>query len=207
MGKKKKALTLIEVIVTMAVMSLVSIIIFTVFFTNNKMITKSEIKSELQSEADSFSEKIIKFGSQAISIGELSINGLSGSYNASTEQNIITTTNDSFNINELTLELPPKDYNLCEITNSSQVVQCKLTWDSNDKTLNWLDRNGNNYILCKNVKAVEMNFLGYNGSDLLKDAKGIEIKVEFEKKKGGQTVTYEISNKIYFRNNQYKDFV
>lgn len=68
---KKRGLTLIELLITLGIISVVFTTIFSLFITNYKSLNKSQLEVELQSEAQKFVEKITNKVLQANKISEL----------------------------------------------------------------------------------------------------------------------------------------
>ncbi|MEL7598423.1 MAG: prepilin-type N-terminal cleavage/methylation domain-containing protein, partial [Clostridiaceae bacterium] len=68
---KKRGLTLIELLITLGIISVVFTTIFSLFITNYKSLNKSQLEVELQSEAQKSMEKITNKVLQANKISEL----------------------------------------------------------------------------------------------------------------------------------------
>ena len=64
-NKKRDGVTLIELIITLAIMSIVTGLIFFFYFTNQKKISEIEIKSDLQYEAKTVLDNISKIAMES----------------------------------------------------------------------------------------------------------------------------------------------
>lgn len=212
MRKTRRGFTLVEIIVTMAIMALVATVIFTIFFTNNNMLKNTEIKSELQRDGDEIAEKFVKYGSQSVclnSIGE----GLGSEIDYETKRQRINEfiTNlpedDGYSTIKKISLLVPKN-NIDQVTTYGNCDRYDLVFDNNKL---WIENNdgvlNNKELLSENIEKIGIKLIGFDSNcEHLKDVKGISLKVKFKKKKGNNDeITYELTNDINFRNNQYKD--
>ncbi|MDU1412361.1 MAG: type II secretion system protein [Clostridium sp.] len=83
-NKKRNGVTLIELVIALAIMSIVTGLIFFFYFTNQKKISEIEIKSDLQYEAKTVLDNISKVAMESTdakwndSIMELCFNGVDG---------------------------------------------------------------------------------------------------------------------------------
>lgn len=83
-NKKRDGVTLIELVITLGIMSIVTGLIFFFYFTNQKKISEIEIKSELQYEAKTVLDNISKVAMESTgamwseSTMELCFNGVDG---------------------------------------------------------------------------------------------------------------------------------
>lgn len=76
MKRKKKAFTLIEMIITLAITIMIIEIVSSIFITGNKVFSDSDIKSTLQIEAQKIQETISDIGMEAVNIRSVSRNEL-----------------------------------------------------------------------------------------------------------------------------------
>lgn len=218
MKKTRKGFTLVEIMITMAIMAIVSTVIFTIFFTNNKMLTKAELKSDLQRDGDEISEKFVQYGSQSVCINSISGGSLvPGGIDYGTSYNQSNTYisglpkesrgSDYHKVNKISLLVPKSGKDV--IRGVSECNRYTLILDGNKLGIDSNNNDSisdNEVILSENVEDVSIKLLGFKGpTGKLKDAKGISLKVKFKKEKGKNEVTYELTNDIIFRNNQYKD--
>lgn len=83
-NKKRDGVTLIELVITLGIMSIVTGLIFFFYFTNQKKISEIEIKSDLQYEAKTVLDNISKVAMESTdakwndSTMELCFNGVDG---------------------------------------------------------------------------------------------------------------------------------
>lgn len=68
MTNKTKGFTLIEVLVTLALTSMILGLIYSIMHTNNLSLIETDIKSTLQAEAEDMQRNISKYGMQAMEI-------------------------------------------------------------------------------------------------------------------------------------------
>lgn len=220
MRKTRRGFTLVEIIVTMAIMALVATVIFTIFFTNNNMLKNTEIKSELQRDGDEISEKFVKYGSQSICLNSIGRGLGQGIDNGSSNTEIgnfikrvpwdTKHPNDGYGIiYKISLLVPKSDKD--EVRLHDDYAEYNLLLDGNKLGIDDNDDgvlNNNEELLSENVEKIGVKLIGFNDNCReLKDVKGISLKVKFKKKKGKNEITYELTNDINFRNNQYKDKV
>ena len=212
MKKTRRGFTLVEIIVTMAIMALVATVIFTIFFTNNNMLKKTEIKSELQRDGDEIAEKFVKYGSQSICLNSIR-GGLDPGIDYETCYddinryiNNLPKKDGYVTINKISLWIPNSNREEVEDRSDCTVYNLihennKLRIENNDGVLN------NEELLSENVEEISIKLIGFDANCTeLRYVKGISLKVKFKKKKGNNDeITYELTNDINFRNNQYKD--
>ena len=74
MKKKKKAFTLLELILTLGITLVVIATIYTFFLSNTKTMKSTEINTDLQAEAQKIQSEFLKYGTEAK--GVYSINGI-----------------------------------------------------------------------------------------------------------------------------------
>ena len=68
MKKKAKGMTLIEVIISMAILSIVVSVIYLFFFSSNRILSDADVKEQLQSEGHKIEDKITTLGMEASNI-------------------------------------------------------------------------------------------------------------------------------------------
>lgn len=73
MKKKKKAFTLLELIITLSITLIVLGTIYTFFLSNTKTMKTAEINTDLQAESQKIESELLKYGTEAKGI--VSING------------------------------------------------------------------------------------------------------------------------------------
>ena len=85
MKKKKKAFTLMEVILALSISTIVLGLIGTFFYVNNNSLIKTNIKSDLQKEGEAIQNQLIKVAQQSKDIKSIEIAGGMTLVDASTE--------------------------------------------------------------------------------------------------------------------------
>lgn len=68
LGKKKKGVTLIELVIALGLLSIISTLIFSFFFINKKKLDEVSIKADLQYEAKVAMDTISKYAMDATSV-------------------------------------------------------------------------------------------------------------------------------------------
>ena len=205
MNKKAKGMTLIEVVISMAILSVVFSVIYLFFFSSNRILSDADVKEQLQSEGHKIEDKITTLGmatSNIIDIKDPHNNSLmdlkEGNVKA-VKFNIVTTnTNDSIINKEVIVKYD-------EVNKS---IYCGESIDPNIMTngsisgLTLLSSNVESF----QIKSTEVDKKVTPAAGTLpvvkklKETKSIEIILTLSKKKGYSNITNEISTEIKFRN-------
>lgn len=192
MKNKKKAFTLIELIITLALTSLILGVIYTFFITNTKSLSKIEINSELQNESQIIQNQLLEYGAQAKGI--YSLNGNEVKSNNMLYKDILDSTG-KIEVNEIVFEVAEDKY--------------YFKVDESNKTLYLTKNNEASKVLSTNVIEFKIRPLDYRmkfdessheNKGNLYEANGIEISFILNMKKGYSNVTIPASIIVKFRN-------
>ena len=185
MKNKKRAFTLIELIITLALTSLILGVIYPFFITNTKSLSKIEIISELQNE-------LLEYGAEAKGI--YSLNGNEVKSNNMLYKDILDSTG-KIEVNEVVFEVAEDKY--------------YFKVDESNKTLYLSKNNEVSKVLSTNVIEFKIRPLDYRmkfdessheNKGNLYEANGIEISFILNMKKGYSNVTIPSSIIVKFRN-------
>ena len=212
LNSKKKGFTLVEMIIVLAITVIISGVIFTIFFTNTKILTSTEIKSDISNEKNDIQEKIFNIGSQSVSIDSIT-DTMSNVYDKDKKYDNITNIS-SIQVEEIRLRVPnesdptnPYVY-IFKYDNVNKVLSVKLEDGDID---NIIMVGKDEKILSKNVESFGITLLDYqsyqNEVDESKKelytigkAPGFKVEVTLKKKKGYAENTDKFSSIIKFRN-------
>jgi prepilin-type N-terminal cleavage/methylation domain-containing protein len=189
-----KGMTVVELLVAIAIFSVVTAITYSVYISNTKIVSKTDTKAMLQSEAQYIQQTITKIGMQSSGI-----------------ESIIATpiTNDS----EFRgyYEVARMDVKSIDENNDNVIYRFKIdnknSKDKDIKTLKIekLDQTNKTVIsenvLSENIRTFKIKPIP-NIEDInkIKGSKSIEVYIGLNKKKGFSDVDYNISTLITFRN-------
>lgn len=170
--RKEKGFTLVEVLITLAILGIILPIIFTFFLTNYKTLNKSEIEVEVQTQAEKAIEKITNIAIES--------------------SNVIISTEGTDEKIDNSVEYLKLSKNL--------VMEHIFTVEDNKLMLKTIDNgvdkgkieiaNFVEYVICKEITIISAG---------VTKVIGIEIEIAFERgiKENEDKI---IKNKIYFRN-------
>ena len=200
MKKKAKGMTLIEVVISMAILSIVFGVIYLFFFSSNRILSDADVKEQLQSEGHIIEDKITTLGMEASNI--IAINDSHNDLMGSREGDVRAV---KFNI--LT-----KDATTDAIFNKEVIVK----YDEGNKSIYYGESTEptimtNNSIsgltlLSSNVENFTINSTEINNSATtaemksFQDTKSIQVNIILNKRKGYSDVTRKVSTVINFRN-------
>jgi prepilin-type N-terminal cleavage/methylation domain-containing protein len=189
-----KGMTVVELLVAIAIFSVVTAITYSVYISNTKIVSKTDTKAMLQSEAQYIQQTITKIGMQSSGI-----------------ESIIATpiTNDS----EFRgyYEVARMDVKSIDENNDNVIYRFKIdNKNSKDKDIKTLKieklDETNKTVISKNVLSENIRTFKIkpipNIEDInkIKASKSIEVYIGLNKKKGFSDVDYNISTLITFRN-------
>ena len=196
MRKKKRAFTLIELIITLALTSLILGVIYTFFITNTKSLSKIEINSELQTEASNIQTEILTYLTQSEGIVEINNTKITNTNKLPYQENL-DLNSGKLDITNLKVKLENEYYEL-SFDKSTSILSLKAV----NKNGNIVNENNLPKILSKNVKEFQIRPLDFrnNESGNFKDAYGIEVLLTLKKKKGYLDVETPSSLIVKFRN-------
>lgn len=205
MKKKSEGFTVLELIITLAITTMIMGVAYTFFFTNNKTLNTTEINSELQSEAENIEQLLLNLGTQAKNI--YSINNISADDPINKYSELTLNTNEEENYKKTITNI---------VLNYEDASKFVLSLES-DGTLkvSFDDNNGTNDIsettLSTNIKEIKIRPLDVRmvvnqGDDTftskkLDTAPGLEFDISLAKKKGYSDVKYDTTVLVKFRNN------
>lgn len=170
--KKKKGVTLLELIIVLALSAIVSAVAFLFYSTNNRNVRETEIRSDLQREGEQIVSKITRSLMEAKNISE--IKAPDSNADGNPEDAIEKTSCDlkSININLLS---GSKEY----------LIDGKKFMEGSS-------------VLGENVKVVSLKTID---DETFETCKGIKITLKLTKKFIAKDIDYEITSNIIFRNN------
>ena len=194
--KKKKAFTLIELIITMALTSVILGVIYTFFISNTKSLSKIEINSELQLEAQNIQKEFLNYCTQSEGIVEINNIEIKDNNKEILYENILDY-EGKIEINNIKFKIEDT-YIQFKFDKNSEILSLKAT----NKTGEVLNIDGLPKILSKNVKEFKIRPLDIrsNKNGSLKETPGIEILLTLNKKKGYSDVETPSSLIVKFRN-------
>ena len=189
-NKKKRGITIVEVLITLIIMGIASTVIFFLLGNSNNIIYRTEMKSQLQEDIQVIQERLSKLGMESVGIEEIQFkeNSLEKikkisfkSISTIDENNLETYNIYEFKINQGSLELTTiKDGN--EIKKETKKLSDNI-----------------DYILVKSINSLESNNLNQIQNNL-KNSNSISVKIGVEMSKSDITETLERETIITFRN-------
>ena len=185
MRKKKKAFTLLELIITLSITVVVLGTIYTFFLSNSKTIITTEINTDLQTESQKIQNQSLECGTEANSI--YSLNGIEVKSN-NMEYSDVFKDSDKLAINEITFQIEGDKYTF-SFNSSTRILTLR-------KNLEGIVE------LSQNVKEFQIRPLDYRmkPDGKLYDANGVEISYILNVKRGYSDVTIPASVIVKFRN-------
>lgn len=197
MKDKKRAFTLIELIITLSLTTIILGVIYTFFITNTKSLSKIEINSELQTEAQNIQKEFLNYCTQSEGIVEINNIKVESDNEEILYKNILDS-EGKVEINNIKFKLEDNYFKFIFDKNSGI-----LTLKSFDKYGKEINIYGLPKVLSKNVKEFKIRPLDYRSnyeSGTLKEAEAIEIILILSKKKGYSEVETPSSLIVKFRN-------
>lgn len=185
MKKKKKAFTLLELILTLGITLVVIATIYTFFLSNTKTMKSTEINTDLQAEAQKIQSEFLKYGTEAK--GVYSINGIEVK-----DDNMIYTDeldeNGKLDVEEITFNVEENKY--------------KYTFNSSTGELKVQKNAGETIELSNNIQEIKVRPLDFrsNPGGRFYKTNGIEISLVLNIKKSYTDVTIPSSVIVKFRN-------
>lgn len=169
--KKRKGMTLIELVIVMGILSIILGVITIMFTANSKVFSKIDLKSELQLEGEIIQRELMKILPESKGIIDINFdtNGVTGE--------II-----SFTVGD-------EEYNYRFLLENRTFYYQKLDLED-DKILN-------EKILSSNVDSIEIN---PQQEEAILTSKSVGFKIKLVKTKETQEIVYEIDKYITFRN-------
>jgi prepilin-type N-terminal cleavage/methylation domain len=176
--KRKKGFSFIELILALAISSMVLSIIYAFYISNLKTNTRTETRSQLQYEGENFIKSVSKYAMQANGIAQI----------LGTNGNAITGGTLSSNISIISFNYPTS-------IDDATPINASYTYDSTSRIVNIsMDSGATQKILCKYVDSISVQTL--DGAASYNDTNGIKITISLSK--DGES--YTLSDNLYFRN-------
>lgn len=199
MKKKKKAFTLMEVILALSISTIILGLVGTFFYVNNNSLIKTNIKSDLQKEGEAIQNQLIKVAQQSKDIKSIEIAGGMIPVDAS------TINYDSF-INGANTDITEVTFN--QINDLGNKVPYTFALNARDLTVSYMD--GSNLVtivLSNKVSSFKIVPIDYNNltdaersNKKISNAKGVQVIVTLDKKQGTNEASQEFKTLIEFRN-------
>ena len=192
MRSNNKGMTVVEVLVAMAIFSIVVAITYGMYISNIKTISKTEIKSMLQTEAQYVQGTLTHIGMQSSGIEEIDAIKIT----------------DSSEFNEY-YDVKYFDMKYVDNKNQERLYRVSIEDTQLDKNkqlkLQEIDETTGDVltesVLTDNIYSFKIKSISTIGDNQnLEDSKSIEFFVELGKQKGFSNVKYDISTLITFRN-------
>jgi Tfp pilus assembly protein PilE len=177
MKQRKRGVTVLELIISIGILSILTTVVFSVFLSNHKNLTRTEVKSDLQQEAQQVLEKISKSGMQAEKI-----------YSISNTENLIDKNTANASIN-----------NLSFVTDSGE--RFTFNFDSLAKELKYTDSAVTSKLIGSNVKDFKVSIINGTETTSYRNCSGVKLALVLSKRAvGSDMIDYEITTNVYFRN-------
>ena len=194
--KNKKAFTLVEVIIVLAITVIVLAIMYEFLTESKKAMVSNEVNSTLQGEADNIQSDLVKFGTQSKKI--LSINGATVDSGWLYSTKLDGDKQYNGDINNIQLEFYSVDGN---------PNVCEIRYDSTSKTLTLVEPppetgTAKTKVLSTHVdkfKIKPLDAVSNAGGDL-STTTGIQFVIELKMKKGYSDVKCPVNINVKFRN-------
>jgi type II secretory pathway component PulJ len=178
MKQRKRGVTVLELIISMGILAILTTVIFSVFLSNHKNLSRTEVKSELQQEAQQALEKISKSGMQAERI-----------YSISNTENLIDKNTANASIN-----------NLSFVTDGGE--RFTFSFNSLTKELKYTDSAVADKLLSSNVRDFRASIINGTAATNYRNCTGLKLTLVLSKRAAGSDVIdYEVTTNVYFRNN------
>ena len=186
MKKKKKAFTLLEVIITLSITIIVLGTIYAFFLSNTKTMKITEINTDLQTESQKIQSEFLKYGTEANGI--YSINGSEIKDNNMLYADVLDE-NGKLDVTDITFNVENNKY--------------KYTFIKSTGVLKLL-KNSEEVESYNNIKEIKIRPLDYRmkPDGKFNEANGVEVSFVLNVKKSYSDVTIPSSVIVKFRNNK-----
>lgn len=193
MKKRTKGFTLIELIITLAITTVVLGAVYTFFITSSKRLATTEVRSEMQGEAEGIQRVLLVIGTDGTGISKV-IDETDATLEKYTEAFTETDIENNKRLKVKLLEIALEDGSICT-----------LEYDSTTKILSSKIGSGIKQVLSRNVQEFSIRPLDIRMKKLSDDpafanSTGLEFSINLNKKKGYSEVDYPISIITKFRN-------
>ncbi|MCD2501929.1 prepilin-type N-terminal cleavage/methylation domain-containing protein [Clostridium sp. NSJ-145] len=205
MKKKSTGFTVIELVITLAITTMIIGVAYTFFFTNNKTLNTTEINSELQYEAENIEKLLLNLGTQAKNIeivDNIAANDPLNKYSL-LPINSVEEKNYKKSINNIVLNY--EDTSRFELTLESNGT-LKASFNDESGTSDIAETILSTNVIDIKIRPLDVRMIVNEGiikmeSTLLSDSPGLEFNITLAKKKGYSDVKYESTVLVKFRNN------
>ena len=205
MKKKSTGFTVIELVITLAITTMIIGVAYTFFFTNNKTLNTTEINSELQYEAENIEKLLLSLGTQAKNIeivDNIAANDPLNKYSL-LPINSVEEKNYKKSINNIVLNY--EDTSRFELTLESNGT-LKTSFNDESGTSDIAETILSTNVIDIKIRPLDVRMIVNEGiikmeSTLLSDSPGLEFNITLAKKKGYSDVKYESTILVKFRNN------
>lgn len=205
MKKKSTGFTVIELVITLAITTMIIGVAYTFFFTNNKTLNTTEINSELQYEAENIEKLLLNLGTQAKNIeivDNIAANDPLNKYSL-LPINSVEEKNYKKSINNIVLNY--EDTSRFELTLESNGT-LKTSFNDESGTSDIAETILSTNVIDIKIRPLDVRMIVNEGiikmeSTLLSDSPGLEFNITLAKKKGYSDVKYESTVLVKFRNN------
>lgn len=205
MKKKSIGFTVIELVITLAITTMIIGVAYTFFFTNNKTLNTTEINSELQYEAENIEKLLLNLGTQAKNIeivDNIAANDPLNKYSL-LPINSVEEKNYKKSINNIVLNY--EDTSRFELTLESNGT-LKTSFNDESGTSDIAETILSTNVIDIKIRPLDVRMIVNEGiikmeSTLLSDSPGLEFNITLAKKKGYSDVKYESTILVKFRNN------
>lgn len=205
MKKKSTGFTVIELVIILAITTMIIGVAYTFFFTNNKTLNTTEINSELQYEAENIEKLLLNLGTQAKNIeivDNIAANDPLNKYSL-LPINSVEEKNYKKSINNIVLNY--EDTSRFELTLESNGT-LKTSFNDESGTSDIAETILSTNVIDIKIRPLDVRMIVNEGiikmeSTLLSDSPGLEFNITLAKKKGYSDVKYESTILVKFRNN------
>ena len=198
--QKKKAFTLVEIVIVLAITVIVLAIMYEFLTESKKAAVSNEVNSILQDEADSIQTELVKLGTQSKGITVIDASNAPDLTYSS-----LTTDGTDNNVRVVTDGMHFKYYDGSE-------WQLLLNDSDGDGigTLSLNYPNGTNKEIAKHVakikiRPIDLNTVPDSSTARFSDSTGVQFIIELKMKKGYTNITCPVTVNVKFRNKDATD--
>lgn len=204
MKKKSTGFTVIELVITLAITTMIIGVAYTFFFTNNKTLNTTEINSELQYEAENIEKILLNLGTQAKNIEIVDSKESDDTSNKYSALPIDVDEEDKYKrkIENLTLNYEDGSKLILILTGNVLTIQFNDSTGISSVPITTLSTN----VKKIKIRPLDVRMIVNQDDDVftskkLDTAPGLEFNITLAKKKGYSDVKYESTVLVKFRNN------
>lgn len=206
MKKKAKGMTLIEVVISIAILSIVFGVIYLFFFSSNRILSDADVKEQLQSEGHKIEDKITTLGMEASNI--IAINDSHNDLMSSKEGDVRAVKFNILTTDAITGAIVNREV-IVKYDEGNKSIYYGESTDPNIMTnadvtgLTLLSSNVENFTInsteIDNVAATSVSPTTPEMKSF-RDTKSIQVNIILNKRKGYSDITRKVSTVINFRN-------